>query len=137
VSKTNRPVHGILVTHGHLGRELLATAESIIGKQPEMTVISNQDKSHQALSDEVRLLVEQLLPEGPVVVFVDLVVGGCGRACSPLAARHGQVLVVGGVNLPMLIEFLYNRDRVEMAELKDRIARKGHEAICTTGWQES
>lgn len=130
------PIHGIIVTHGQLGRELLGTAESIIGPQQQMTVISNHRKSHQALREEMAAAVDTLLTCGPVVIFVDLMVGGCGRACRPLSVRDRRVLVVGGVNLPMLIEFLYHRDRVEMAELKDRIASKGREAISTTGWPE-
>ena len=130
-----RPVYGIVVTHGLFGTELLATAESILGPQTDVAAISNHGKSHEALRSEIGSLVDEKLAEGPVALFVDLAAGGCGRVCAPLARRYPNVLCVCGINLSMLIEFLYHRERVDLEELKTRIATKGIEAISCTGWR--
>ncbi len=128
---------GVVVTHGLLGRELRRTAESILGGQERLTVVSNAEVSHDELTRRVLAVVEPELARGaPVVVFVDLLPGSCGRVCRPLARRHPGILLVSGVNLPLLIEFLHHRGRVELAELRARLQRKGQEGITVEGWQD-
>ena len=128
-------VRGIIVTHGRLGEELLKTAESILGPQTGIEVRSNRGQSHEVLMNEVGSLVDRLEGAGGrMVLFVDLSAGSCGQVCQALALRHPEVLLVCGINLPMLLEFLYQRGRVGSAELKQRILRKGREGVHCTGW---
>jgi mannose/fructose-specific phosphotransferase system component IIA len=137
VSASQRPVQGVIVTHGRLGEELLRTAELIIGPQKRIAVISNVDRSHQSLSSEIERYVSEALDEGArVVLLADLGSGGCGRACAAVTARYPDALLACGVNLPMLLEFLYHRDRAGPAELKDRLLRKGREGVSCSGWDE-
>jgi mannose/fructose-specific phosphotransferase system component IIA len=120
---TGEPVRGILVTHGRLGAELRQTAESILGPQEELVVVSNAGLSIEGLADQLRTLV----PRGqPSVLFVDLPGGSCGHIC---------VLLASGVNLPMLLEFLVHRSRVSPAELKRRLLTRACEAIRCLGWE--
>lgn len=121
-------VLGILVTHGTLGEELLRTSESILGPQGAVEVISNSGTSLESLSDRVRSLVSGH-PERPVFLFVDLLGGSCGHACQEIRRLHPETIVVTGVNLPMLLEFLHNRDRVGIPELKERLLKKGRDGI--------
>jgi mannose/fructose-specific phosphotransferase system component IIA len=119
---------GILVTHGTLGTELLRTSEAILGPQTDIEVISNSGTSLESLSDRVRTLVGGH-PEMTVFLFVDLQGGSCGHACQEIRRLHPDTVLVTGVNLPMLLEFLHNRDRVSVAELKERILKKGRDGI--------
>ncbi|MCK4303793.1 MAG: hypothetical protein KAY24_06110 [Candidatus Eisenbacteria sp.] len=130
-----RPILGIIVTHDQLGDELLRTAESILGPQERIVVKSNRGHSHKALIGEVNSLIDQLAgKEEPVVLFADLHGGSCGHACSAAAASNGRVLVACGVNLPMLLEFLFHRGRVGLSELKSRMVCKGRQEIRCSGW---
>ncbi len=130
-------VAGILVTHGDLGQELLRTVESILGPQTDVRVHSNAGQSHQTLLDSVeRILAEaQGGDANPVVLFVDLQVGSCGHACRLVSRGQPEVLLAYGVNLPMLLEFFAHRGRVDRAELKARMLRKGREAVQLLGWE--
>ncbi len=132
---TRTLVHGVLVTHGGLGSELLKTAESILGPQTEMTVCGNQDKSHQDLIDSLTGIVrEKQSRQISVVFFVDLAAGSCGRAGMTVASQYSDILLVCGTNLAMLIEFLYHRQRVDLSELCQRILAKGKADIyCRLG----
>lgn len=125
-------VKGILVTHGGLGAELLKTAESILGVQEGIAVISNTGRSSGAVEKEL----ERLLSERePVVLFVDLAGGSCGHVCAMVRRNHPEVFLVRGVNLPMLLEFLHHRRRDEPAELKDRLLRRARAGIECVGWE--
>jgi len=131
------PIRGLIVTHGHLGQELLKTAESILGPQEGVTIQSNTNLSHVGLLEQVEEGIEQVGDEeAGIVLLADMLSGSCGQVCRKLASRHPQVLVVSGVNLPMLLEFLYHRHRVGRAELKERILAKGREAVRVEGWEE-
>jgi mannose/fructose-specific phosphotransferase system component IIA len=123
-----QPVLGILVTHASLGTELLRTAETILGRQSRIEVISNTDTSVGGLSEELcRLISGQ--PEQPIFLFVDLLGGSCSHACQEIRRLHPNTIVFSGVNLPMFLEFLYHRDRVDLEELRTRVVAKGRDGI--------
>jgi mannose PTS system EIIA component len=120
-------VHGVLVTHGGLGCELIRTAETILGKQSAIACLSNVDSSLEDLTGRIR---SALGPgDEPAVVFVDLLGGSCGHACRTLGTDLRPVAVFSGVNLPMLLEFFYHRERVDFEELKARLLQKGRDGI--------
>lgn len=126
-SRTVARPRAILVTHGALGAELKKTAEAIVGSTEGLFVISNSDCSLEGLGAQI----EQLLAgdDGPVFLFVDLFGGSCSFACDALRRRRGQTFLLSGVNLPMLLDFLHNRDRVPAADLAVRLVTKGREGI--------
>jgi mannose/fructose-specific phosphotransferase system component IIA len=120
-------VRGVLVTHGALGRELVRTAEAILGPQGGVSFVSNEGVSLDGLADTLRSAASG---PGRVVFFIDLLGGSCGHACRALRAERGdEAFAVAGVNLPMLLEFFYHRDRVSFAELQERLLRKGRDGV--------
>jgi mannose PTS system EIIA component len=122
-------VNAVLVTHGFLGAELVRTAEAILGPQDGVACVSNSGSSLEALSDAVRDLLRD--EEHPVLLFIDLWGGSCSHACQRIRDLNRKVVLFTGVNLPMLLEFFYNRDRVSLDELCRRILEKGKDGIRT------
>lgn len=129
---TGSAVRGILVTHGRLGAELCRTAESILGPQDDLIALSNTGLTVEALAAELHAL---LPPGGRAVVFVDLLGGSCGHVAARLQRELPDVLLMGGVNLPMLLEFLAHRGRVDPSELKERLRRRAVDGIGCRGWE--
>jgi mannose PTS system EIIA component len=119
-------VGAVLVTHGFLGAELLRTAEAILGPQEGVGVVSNTGASLENLSDAVMDVLEG---DQPVLLFVDLWGGSCSHACQRIRDLHPGAMPITGVNLPMLLEFFYNRDRVPLEELCARVLEKGRDGI--------
>ena len=120
-------VRGILVTHGELGRELVRTAESILGPQEGTLVVSNTGASLASLSGRLQ---EALANDpAPAILFVDLFGGSWGHVCRALTDGDRPVAIFTGVNLPMLLEFFANRGRVSLEELKERLLRKGRDGV--------
>ena len=61
----------------------------------------------------------------PALVFVDLASGSCSHAARLVAREGPGIPVVSGVNLPMLLDFVFHRD-MEVSELSRRAVEKGH-----------
>ncbi|HTM01285.1 MAG TPA: hypothetical protein VL503_09215 [Candidatus Omnitrophota bacterium] len=123
-----RPV-AILVTHGVLGEELVRTVEAILGAQSEVITVSNSGLSADGLRDRIDAEIAGL-PEGmPVVLFSDLAAGSCGIATRRADPAARTVKRIAGVNLPMLLEFFYNRDAIPLEQLLARMEAKGKAGI--------
>ena len=118
------PVRGIVVTHGNLGDALVEAAEEISGVLGALTALSNRGVNPATLRENV----VEAIGQGPAVVFVDLGSGSCGFAARTAARTCGSAAVVTGVSLPMLIDFLFNRDR-DPFELAARLVDKGRSSI--------
>lgn len=120
-------IPAIVVTHGRLGAELIRTAESILGPQEGIGFVSNEGNSLDSLGDAVRDRLRD--QDGPLVLFVDLLGGSCSHVCREIRGHYPKSAVFSGVNLPMLLEFFYNRDRVPFEELRERLLEKGKNGI--------
>jgi mannose/fructose-specific phosphotransferase system component IIA len=66
--------------------------------------------------------------DGPVIVFTDMPSGSCAFAARRLTIDRPGTAVVCGVNLPMLLDFVFHRD-LPLPELVDRLVNKGKAAI--------
>ena len=53
----------------------------------------------------------------------------CHICGASVARKRGEILVLTGVNLPVLIDYLHNRDQVPVAELAERLLKKGQESL--------
>ena len=121
------PARALILTHGSLGRELIAAAELIVGHADGLESRSNDGLS----GPDLTALVERFLaadPAAPAVIFTDLMGSSWSVACSPFL-RTGQVQLLTGVNLPMVIAFLQGRTRDSWPDLVLGIVARGHRGI--------
>jgi PTS system mannose-specific IIA component len=125
-------LHGLIVTHGDLGRSLRATAETMTGLGSDVDVLSNEKHSRDSLCEAVEERL-RLWGDEEGIVLTDIPGGSCTHAALLRAATHANVGVVTGVNLPMLVDFLFNRGKYGVAELADRLEFKGKAAVQNLG----
>ncbi len=122
-------VHGLLVTHAHLGDAFLAAVELIAGSRDGLTALSNEACSGDMLRDRVSEWLDAV-PEGDhAVVFVDLLGGSCGTAAMMASRPRPHVHVAGGVNLAMLLDFVASRAVRSPEETVARLADRGKRAV--------
>ena len=120
-------VPALLVMHADLSAALLRAAEQVTGPIEGVETISNTGLSRAELEREIVQRVERWTAGG--LVFADFWGGSC-HICGASAARgRGEVVVVTGLNLPTLIDYLHNRDRYGVLELAERLQKKGQESI--------
>jgi mannose/fructose-specific phosphotransferase system component IIA len=81
---------------------------------------------------ELRRSLEDMARSGPTVVFADLLNGSCGMAAFATCRNERDRAVVCGVNLPVLLDFVFHRD-LPLEELVPRLVAKGREGIRTLG----
>jgi mannose/fructose-specific phosphotransferase system component IIA len=112
-------VRGVIVAHGELASALVRVVEGISGVMGALEPVTNVSCS----PDELAARVARAVGEGPAVIFVDMASGSCGFAGRRIA-RDGDVAVVSGVNLPMLLDFVFHRE-MDFRELAERVVEKG------------
>lgn len=117
-------LRGIVVGHGAVAAALVEAAEHISGVRGAVVPVSNTGCDRGAL--EARIVAA--VGDGPAVVFVDLAAGSCLLATLHRLHERKDIPVVTGVNLAMLIEFLFHRD-LPAAEAANRAAATGTRAI--------
>jgi PTS system mannose-specific IIA component len=120
-------VPAVLVTHADLAAALLRAAEKVYGPVEDIEVLSNEGLSR----DDLELAIERHVAHWPHggLVLTDFWGGSC-TLCGLAAARgRGEVVVVSGLNLPLLLDYLHNRDQFGAVALAERLQLKGREAI--------
>ena len=128
-----RRVAGVLVTHGRLGSELLTAAETIIGPIPHVTAVSiGWHDDVDAASDEIERAVVRVSEGRGVLLLTDLF-GGTPTNIASMFLKDGEVEVVTGVNLPMVIKLASQAGDEPFAELARRVRDQGREGIYLAG----
>lgn len=121
-----RPVRGIVVAHGAMAEGLVDAVRRIAGGSADeaLVAVSNEGRSPQ----ELRETLDELSGGDPVVIFADLLTGSCGMAAALTCREADNRVVLCGVNLPMLLDFVFHRD-LPLEELVSRLVGKGRESI--------
>jgi len=124
------PMLGMLVvTHGNLARELVASARTIVTEDVALDALSiawNDDAEGAAKA--IREGIERVDRGRGVLVLTDMF-GGTPTNLSLALLEPGRVEIVTGANLPMVIKFA-NLDRnADLAEAAASVARQGRESV--------
>jgi len=102
----SEPLKGIVICHAGLAAALVEAVERITGETGGLVPLSNKGASTESLCADVAAAVG----EGPTVVFVDMPGSSCLHASLMELRARTDVAVVAGVNLPMLLDFVFNRE---------------------------
>lgn len=106
----------ILVTHGRLGSEMIATLEHVVGPQTRIASVSigPEDDMEQRRREILDRMNE--VDEGQGVVLLTDMFGGTPSNLAISFLDKGNVEVVVGVNLPMLIKLAKVRASLPLEE---------------------
>ena len=108
----------IIVTHGDLAQGFLDAAFMIIGPQTGALALCTRRDDHPAdIEVELRKMVAALGQEGDSVLVMTDIFGGTPTNISLSLLQPGQVEVLTGVNLPMVLKFFSQRAKAPLAEL--------------------
>lgn len=122
---SGRAAVGIVVAHGHMAQGLVDAVRRIAGGAADgLLAVSNEAKTPSELVSEL----DGAADGHPAVVFVDLQAGSCGMAALTSCRDAKERAVICGVNLPMLLDFVFNRAE-PFDVLLPRLVEKGREAI--------
>jgi N-acetylgalactosamine PTS system EIIA component len=121
----SEPVRGLVVSHASLSEGLVRSVRQIAGaEEGALQAISNDGCNPEALVARVA----KALGDGPGIVFTDMPSGSCALAARRLAGERSDIALVCGVNLPILLDFVFHRD-LPLPELVERLVSKGKASI--------
>ncbi len=116
---------GLVVGHGTMASGMVDAVRHIAGVADDVLVgLSNEGKGPDALKDEIG----RLGGDGTVIVFTDMHAGSCAMAARVASRSGGRRAVICGVNLPMLLEFVFHRND-PLDQLVPRLVEQGKSSI--------
>jgi mannose/fructose-specific phosphotransferase system component IIA len=126
-ARPNGALLGVIVSHAAVAQALVAAVSGITGIEGALVPVSNEGCGTEALAERLR----EAVGKGPAVLFVDLPGGSCLTSSARYAKQHADISVVTGVNLAMLLDFVFHRD-VAPADAARRAVEAGGKAIRVT-----
>jgi Phosphotransferase system, mannose/fructose-specific component IIA len=128
-----KKVGGVIVSHGQLATELLAAAETVVGDLNHIAAVSiGWHDDVEAASSEVERAIKHVSQGNGVVIMTDMF-GGTPTNISAMFIKDGEVELVTGVNLPMVIKLASQNKETTLAELSRSIEEQGKQSIYRTG----
>lgn len=117
-------VHGVVFAHGEMAQGLVDAVSRISGVDDALVGISNVGKGREAMKAELLAAIG----DGRTIVFTDMASGSCAMTAAISCKNEGQSAVVCGVNLPVLLDFVFHRT-LSLEELVPRLVEKGRESV--------
>ncbi len=120
----------VIVTHSQLGDALIDAAEFILGSRPEAVVpISiNLNENPEDLLKKIEKGITNVNRNKGVLILTDMF-GGTPSNLSYSFLQEGQVEVLSGVNLPILIKATSLRKKSSLSELAKNVEDTGKKSI--------
>ena len=120
----------LIVTHEKLGDALIEAAQFILGSKPEKLAAVSIDLNENAdrLRKKIADGIKTVKGENGVLILTDMF-GGSPSNLSYSFLEEGQVEVLSGVNLPILIKAIRIRQDMPLADLILTVEAFGKKSI--------
>lgn len=125
--------HLLLIGHGQLAREFVNTAQMIMGDFEGVEVLTlSSDQNMDEYFEEVKSMCLERMKQGGVLILTDLVGGSPFLAAARAYHEYqtvGEIEIVSGMNLAMVIEVIASKDSLSICEGKELAIRIGKNGI--------
>jgi PTS system mannose-specific IIA component len=119
----------LIVTHKDLAEALLTVYDLILGRQEGILALSlDPDAPPETLVQQIQSSIAQVNNGDGVLILTDML-GGTPSNLSLSFLQEGQVEVVTGVNLPMLMKLANLRQGKPLAEIALALKESGQAGI--------
>ncbi|HKX83272.1 MAG TPA: PTS sugar transporter subunit IIA [Pyrinomonadaceae bacterium] len=128
-----KKVGGVIVSHGQVANELLAATETVVGDLDHIAAVSiGWHDDVEIAKGEIERAIAKVSQGNGVLVLTDMF-GGTPTNISAMFLKEGQVEIVTGVNLPMVIKLASHNKETTLAELAREVEEQGKQSIYRTG----
>ncbi len=132
---------GIIVTgHGRFAEGVTSSIEMIAGAQADYEAVNFlQEESVEDLEVKLTAAYDKLKATcDGVILCCDLLGGSPFKSSVIMSVKTDNTAVVAGINLPSLLEMLFDRlNETSAMDLADAIIAKGSNALIKFSMQES
>jgi len=127
-----KKIGGVIVTHGQVAGELLAAAETIVGVQSHITAVSiGWHDDVEIAKDEIARAIKKVSDGAGVLLLTDMF-GGTPTNISAMFIKEGEIEIVTGVNLPMVVKLASQNRETTLDEMAMQVEEQGKESIYRT-----
>jgi len=122
-------IGALVVTHGHLGQELVAAAEMIVGEISHIQAVTIG--WHDDVNDaqvEIEKHISEVESGSGVLILTDMF-GGTPSNIALSFHNPGTVDVLTGVNLPMIIKIANQKEGDTLQSLARTVRDQGRSSI--------
>ncbi|MDD5644996.1 MAG: PTS sugar transporter [bacterium] len=125
-------IGAVIAAHGNLAKDLVAAAEQIVGKIEKLAIVCQftNDKQKDIEKNIVNAVESVDSPDG-VLILVDVFGGSSSNIGMRLKSKNNKLMIVTGINLPMLMDLAVHRKETNIQKLADRIANTGRKSVFT------
>jgi PTS system mannose-specific IIA component len=128
-----KKVGGVIVSHGQVANELVAAAETVVGEVSHITAVSiGWHDDVETAQNEIENAIKQVSRGNGVLLLTDMF-GGTPTNISAMFYKQGEVEIVTGVNLPMVIKLASQTVELPLIEMADEVEKQGKAAIHQAG----
>ena len=119
----------VLVTHGNLAKELVKVMEHVVGAQDQLTTITIDPDDDMEKRREDILSSVQFVDKGLGVIILTDMFGGTPSNLAISIMEQGNIDIIAGVNLPMLIKLASVRSTKTITEAVAQAREAGQKYI--------
>lgn len=120
----------LVISHGEFAEGICKSAEMIIGEQENLkTVIFNPGESLDTLVEKLKKAINEFDNDFSHLLLVDIFGGSPSNATALLLAENYKINAVSGVNLPMLLEALTERENTAADMHVKQLKAAGNDGI--------
>jgi mannose PTS system EIIA component len=122
-------IGGVIVSHGKLAEEILNALTIIIGEAVNIEAISigwydDVEESKRKINESIKRVDQK----SGVLIFTDMF-GGTPSNLSFSFLKDGQIEIITGVNLPMLIKFVSLQRSCNLKDVAKKVVEQGKKNI--------
>lgn len=118
----------IIITHGKLALEMNNVSQNFLPLSIPVFTYSNQEKSIETIIGDVNKEIEKINPD-KIIIFVDLLGGSCWHAAMGVKKNQLNCAIITGVNIPILVSFTTNFEKLDWPQLLEKLDEDGKKAI--------
>ena len=125
-------IGGVIVSHGQVATELLSAAEAVVGELDHINAVSiGWHDDVDVAKNAIERAIDNVSRGRGVLVLTDMF-GGTPTNISAMFIKTGEVELVTGVNLPMVIKLASYDGDADLIELAKEVEDQGKQAIYRT-----
>ncbi|MFW5941711.1 MAG: PTS sugar transporter subunit IIA [Chloroflexota bacterium] len=120
----------LIVTHGKMASGLLNAVEMIIGKHENVAALELTEQDQvEAFKQRIEQALDGVQGEDGAIVFVDMLGATPFNLSARVALERDDVEVITGVNLPLLLEIIMQREHTPFEQLVAMAQEVGADSI--------
>ena len=126
---TGPQARAIVAGHGDFASGLVSAVDVITGRGAQLVPVAVPG----LCAEDIEKLIRQRMEESGVkVIFTDLQAGSCTMAARRILRGVDDVVLIAGVNLPTLLDFVF-AEQMDAIDAARHSAERGRAAITVVG----